>query len=215
MFEGVPPNMSVSTSTPWPWSAFESACAIAPRISSTDLRRLDRDRQESGRARERSGAAPGGTPRPGGSASRSRLRPSCAPLHVPVLDVDLPTGGAQLAGERLRDRHRAVSSARAADRRSSGRPCPPHRRGEAGTRAGRGAAAEEPTPRGVSSTYSADLGVPARERPQAVFEVGIGQEAHVEEQLRGRGRSVAEAEGDEVHHGRRAPPPRRTARPRP
>jgi hypothetical protein len=36
MFEGVPPNMSVSTSTPCPWSARESASAMAPRISSTD-----------------------------------------------------------------------------------------------------------------------------------------------------------------------------------
>src|SRR5690606_19498991 len=36
MLDGVPPNMSVSTSTPSPWSARRSAWAIASRISSTD-----------------------------------------------------------------------------------------------------------------------------------------------------------------------------------
>src|SRR5262249_44111520 len=36
-FEGVPPNMSVSTSTPWPESAFSSAAPIAVRISSTRI----------------------------------------------------------------------------------------------------------------------------------------------------------------------------------
>ena len=36
MFEGVPPNMSVSTSTPCPASAARRASSMAARMSSTD-----------------------------------------------------------------------------------------------------------------------------------------------------------------------------------
>ena len=51
MLEGVPPNMSVSTSTPWPASAAVSASPMASFISSTDCPGIDGHRVELGRIR--------------------------------------------------------------------------------------------------------------------------------------------------------------------
>ena len=120
MFEGVPPNMSVSTSTPSPWSA-RSASAIALRISSTLL----------GWARRETAWNSGAS----GTIRRKRLEELLAQPVVghdddadahglprstsPVLDVHLAVRPSRpsppTARQRLDDRHRAVAAPGATD----------------------------------------------------------------------------------------------------
>ena len=118
------------------------------------------------------------------------------PAEVDALRCDGDVG----VGERVRHRDRAMTAPRTAD---------PHR--EVGLallvveRKQEGEEVPEAAHQGRTTVVLEDvlrhLGVPARALAQAGLEVGVRQEAHVEEELRGVRRAVAEAEGDDVHEG--------------